>query len=380
MLRIRISPNVSIFPHSKNGVYYAAINRKPLREKVISLGTKSREEAETRVKDSSIEAIAAHRKTNTLTQAVASVLIHDRKLSCRDAAEEAYAAMELGGLKLKSMIETKAEFNRFLKTQNLEALPPSAIERVNVDAFINNGGASSYSRRKRVLSYLRAVLTAMVNLGHISTNPAEGIRVRTEGMTQAQLIPTKRKPFTMEEVNLLLRHPGRGIFWRCAIMLGYETGLRLGDIAALERSNLVDDEIRVFTGKTQSIVSHKISHELRDILNSIVHEDPDEKHFWPDIELRHACWPQYLTGVFTTMLKNCGIKEPGKSFHSLRHTYAHNKLATEKADIRKSVMEELMNELALERTRLGMGHADAETTKGYLANNPVSGAALPRSL
>ncbi len=364
MNRSRISPHVSI-EQNKNGYWYALVDRPGQREKSLSLGTKSREEAVARVKDTTIEALAAHKHSRTLTAEVASHLMHDRALTCKDAAEEAYAALEINGLRPRTLLNVESVFNRFLSSQNLNDLPITVIQRANVDAFIHKECESTgRSTRKGYITTLRMVFKTMMSMGIISHNPADGMRVRTDGMTQDQLVPKVRHPFTTEEIDALLKLPERGTFWRCAIMISHQTGLRLGDIAALQRESLVGNKLRVFTQKSEAIVEQPISDELRDILLSIPHEDPDEKFFWPDIELRHACYPGYLSTVFGNMCKACGIK--GKSFHCLRHTYAHEKLAAEKADIRKSVMSELMAELALERTRLGMGHADSGTTKGYL--------------
>ena len=84
------------------------------------------------------------------------------------------------------------------------------------------------------------------------------------------------------------------------------------------------------------------------------------------------CFPKYahrylcvsmrgeIVREFRTLCRKLGIE--GKTFHCLRHGFAR----AHEAEQKRALLDKLIDELALDKTKLAMGHSSSETTKGYL--------------
>jgi integrase len=197
-----------------------------------------------------------------------------------------------------------------------------------------------------------AALNAALRQGYIPTNPA----------TAVESLPVKaeeRAIFTPAQISKLVRSANGD--WRGAILLGYYTGARLGDVAnmrwdAIDWRNKV---IRFTPSKTKRPVAIPLHRDLeRELLkNAGIGKAP----MFPSLAGKDTGGKHGLSGRFAAIMDKAGvegkrIQASGRrtlsslSFHSLRHSFNS---AMANAGISQEVRQKLT------------GHTSAETNKVY---------------
>ncbi|MEM7388151.1 MAG: site-specific integrase [Verrucomicrobiota bacterium] len=150
---------------------------------------------------------------------------------------------------------------------------------------------------------------------------------------------TSRQPFTLEEIQALLKAASTP--WRGLILLGLYGGLRLGDAARLKWANvdLMDRVIRYQPEKT-SRKKVEIILPMHPQLEAFFHElnspDDPETFVFPEFSRKSTGGRVGLSDLFHRLMKKAGVgrafsKEANegagrrasqKTFHSLRHSAA----------------------------------------------------------
>ena len=158
---------------------------------------------------------------------------------------------------------------------------------------------------------------------------------------------------------------GPGLYPRFACHLSLEYGLRLSDIAKLEWASFdKPGRIIVWTDKHDRRIELPLHPETLGLIGSglaalaALRDGPHNHGRWvfPD-QAAIASDPSdraKLSVYFSRQLKRLGIH--GKSFHSLRHTFA----------TRRAKLGDTIDEI-----RLKMGHVSTATTGGYVHAEPV---------
>ena len=194
----------------------------------------------------------------------------------------------------------------------------------------------SASTRNNNLSALNVVWSNIHAPMELDSNPWAAIKRDQGGSIRYQ-------PFTLDELKAL-RNAARGFasavepdFWPAAIEVGLFTGLRLGDIATLDWTELTQDDnyLIIVPNKTRHWdPDHVAVHSLSLPWVKLLPERREDGRLWPvaaDFYERRQ-----LSHEFTALAKQAGIiidREPEegerrtkavklKCFHSLRHTYA----------------------------------------------------------
>ena len=197
-----------------------------------------------------------------------------------------------------------------------------------------------------------AALNAALRQGYIPTNPAtavESLPVEAE----------ERATFTPAQVSTLVRVAEGD--WRGAILLGYYTGARLGDVANM-RWDAIDwrsKVVRFTPSKTKKPVTIPLHRDLeRELLKNVgIGKAP----MFPSLAGRDTGGKHGLSGRFAAIMgKACieakrtrasgGRTLSSLSFHSLRHSFNS---AMANAGISQEVRQKLT------------GHTSAETNKVY---------------
>jgi integrase len=184
------------------------------------------------------------------------------------------------------------------------------------------------------LRALRRALHAAVLAGLAKVNVAarESVRVLNEKDS------TVRAPFTAAEVRKMIDHEKTNDEWKGCILIAAHSGLRLGDVVKLTRSNVVNDRIVVTTEKTGKSVSIPITPPVMGWIGE------RKGAFFPKLS---KVVSGTLSTTFKRIMKSAGVAEeieqPGggsarRSFHSLRHSFA-SWLA--EADIHADVRQKL---------------------------------------
>lgn len=218
--------------------------------------------------------------------------------------------------------------------------------------------ASTLKNRHNAVKSLFAYVQAE---GWRRDNPAAQIRgvALERGMPFAKREPRKVLRVAESEKDLLLaaaeRLSGTALgFFEHAIALAWWTGMRLSDIAALERSSLREDGIVAWTMKSGQRVMLPYAHpligsvELRRAVRGLPHGEgryvfPRQADIVQDPARRSA-----LSIYFRRLCVSAGVE--GKTFHGFRHAF--------KARLHEAGV-------AIEDIAVLMGHADEQTTAGY---------------
>lgn len=141
-----------------------------------------------------------------------------------------------------------------------------------------------------------------------------------------KVVPRQKKEvFTMEEYQQIKAKAER--FWASAVIIAWHTGLRLGDIALLERSEVDLEQgcLRLKPNKTSRYgteVEIPLSGELRLVLEPLC---ANTGHLLPAMAKVYQSCPEMLSMQFSRLLTKAGVA--GKSFHCFRATFDTRMLA-----------------------------------------------------
>jgi integrase len=359
----KISPHVSILQHC-NGTYYALLRRSCARAQKFSLRTKNYADAVARVKQSTMEALASHRFSNTLTAEVITRLTAGKKTTLDDALERYLSEMERQDYSLASIAKSRTAITRFLRAAGLASSPVQALAPEHIDLFINRSmSTTKLSTRTRCFASISAFCSWLFHSGLAANKASFGVSVRTDGVPQELLLPNERKPFSDEELARLKASLPRGSFWWCIVTIVEHTGLRLSDAVNLRDTNIRGGFLEVMTAKRGVAVKHAITPELEAAL-SLFPREPVCLSIFHEMSIKHAADPGYLSTAFKKLCASVGIAD--KSFHGLRHSFCLKLNAGLKEETRRAIYEEVAEQIALEKTRAAMGHSSEDSTRHYL--------------
>ena len=182
---------------------------------------------------------------------------------------------------------------------------------------------TSVGTRRYKLTAIKTFLNYCVAKGWMKTNPALMVRVNIRNVRHSKREPRKKEAFTPEEIRYMVANTEG--FWRAAILIGLETGLRMGDIVQLEWDCFTADTVTVWTDKKDKRVNLQMSDRLRKTIAFLPCDD--ELYLFPEERLDYLSEDEggrakrtWFPVTFRRMLLSFGIE--GKSFHSLRVTHA----------------------------------------------------------
>ncbi|WP_027256056.1 tyrosine-type recombinase/integrase [Leisingera aquimarina] len=168
--------------------------------------------------------------------------------------------------------------------------------------------------------------------------------------TQPRKLPVV---FSAEAVAALLRGaPGPGLKYRAALSISYGTGLRASEVCNLKVSDIDSDRmlIHVEQGKGRKDRKVMLSPGLLNLLREYWREARPEGWLFPGKPKITPLSSRQLHRAFSPAKLIAGIKKPGSTLHTLRHSFATHLLEAG-TDVR--VIQVLL------------GHAKLETTERY---------------
>jgi integrase len=206
--------------------------------------------------------------------------------------------------------------------KGLAAIGPGDIEKFR-DERTEQGVSAATVRLD--LKLIRSVLTTARRQGLILHNPAEAVDLP---LAKSQA----RDVFTVKDVKALLAAAGPD--WKTAILLGYYTGARLGDIISLTWAgvDLAEGVLFYRQGKTGTKVEVPIHSDLEDHLCLIAGDNPSG-YLCGELSKGKISGRSGLSKQFAAIMAEAGIdqrqvqssknrKFSQLSFHSLRHSFA----------------------------------------------------------
>lgn len=358
----------------------------PFGPRKIPLNTGNMKEAKKLAARADLHEIEANRLRRDVLQLMAT---GKRAMKCGDAVNEWLEEMKRAGFGTVTLYDYRLRVSKFLTEMKLGDARVSAVELDHIGKFINHEKAGKASTRQAMLSTIRTWLDFCVRKRWIDDNPARSIRnLNYAKMTHEQKDVDHKVPFTDDELRHLMNHIGEQIaccrhilagnrqpwrfqchdiirqklrwleFWKVAVPIAQHTGLRLGDVAGLEWATMRDPNvIAVWTEKRDRRVELPMSDDLRAAIAGI--SKTDEVYCFPEqrrihIDHRSRC---KLPKQFGRLLACAKIK--GKSFHSLRATFAVN-------IVRRLVAVGHSEDHAKVVARDLLGHTLVKTTEVYL--------------
>jgi integrase len=375
-------------PRSPRGVWYCSLRLADGSRAMRSTATKGRSRAKTICEGWQAAEDAA--RDGTLSAARATEILNETLIRCGQQPIERLRTAEW----FESWLESRTSISAHVRQRYASILekfllflgPESGrrfldlISTAEVRAFLEHlqkegRTASTINRIRRNLSvpFARAV-----KLGKLRHNPVSALEAH-----QDEQLPAHRT-FAPQEVTRLVKTAGTSD-WAGAILLGYTTGLRLGDIANLDWSaiDLQNGIITLTQRKTKRQVWIALHSDFSDWLlgrSSSVSDEPDGFVF-PTLAGQASGGKRGLSNAFGQIVERAGIDagsirhrrgRAGKhrralSFHSLRHgalSAAYN------------------NTIAREAARRLSGHAEHGALDRYLHVDleavRATGALIPR--
>jgi integrase len=304
-------------------------------------------------------------KNGTLTEQAAKKIIGEILERTTGEPLHNYKARDWLGhwLEMKEQVRAAKTMDRYRQVirdfiaslDNRADLALSHIRPQDVLAYRNSIIAENKTARTANLSVkvVSAAFNAAVRQHLIESNPA----------TALETLPVKSEEkgtFTPDQVSKLVQTAEGD--WRGAILFGYYTAARLGDVANMQ-GNAVDlnrDLIRFTPAKTQKPVAIPLHPELKREL--LKRPAIGNAFLFPSLAGRGTGGKHGLSGQFAAIMTKAGIKgkitqhaKGGRalsnlSFHSLRHSF-NSALAN------AGVSQEIRQKLA--------GHASAEMNRLY---------------
>ena len=220
----------------------------------------------------------------------------------------------------------------------LDFLGQDAIKRIDTltastckEFFVEELERIAYGTVKRYKATLNAIFKSAEHDDLIPHNPIARVSLGKIA-TPSQKKPTKRLPFTKEEMTFLLHYSPTP--WKDLVLTSFLTGgQRIGDVALL-KWELIDFENNLITFdsmKTARDIHFPMHPKLREML--LKKRNNNSEYVFPNVARKYMRSNGSLSCEFTTLLRNFGILAPEKKelkgdrrpvpvkcFHSIRHT------------------------------------------------------------
>lgn len=296
--------------------------------------------------------------------------------SCREWLDE-WVAGKNGATSERTLVKYQQVTKDFLEhLGDRAARPLNAISVTDVRSFrdaLAKKGLSPTTANQVSRKVLSAPFEAARRLGYITVNPCQGVEALKDSAD------TERDVFTPEQVAALCKAAEGD--WLGAILGGYFTGLRLGDITELEWRAVDLDKglLTVKTRKTGKTVIVPLAPELADWLRS----QPRGIGKAPVFKSMHGMRGTGRNGLsmqFKGIMERAKVKGrvlrtgEGKgrntsslSFHSLRHSF-NSALAN--AGVAQEVRQKLTGHASTAMNDR-YTHHEVETLRDAVAKLPV---------
>ncbi|MGB3212132.1 MAG: site-specific integrase [Desulforhopalus sp.] len=203
--------------------------------------------------------------------------------------------------------------------------------------------------------------------GIITVNPFVGLKVMI-----SKKVSEQRKALEIEDLQTLFdekyfiqddERPSR--YW-VPIIAAY-SGMRMEEIAQLTRSDLqIIEGVLCFNinddgeKKLKTLNSARIVPAHSELLRLgfdrfLENKEDDERLFFDLSKKNNGKWSHNLSKWFIRYRRKCGVTEPGKTFHSFRHTVA---TIWKRQDVHESIPATLLGHSAggITYTRYGKGY------------------------
>lgn len=383
----------------KGGVFHAKFRDASGTRRTISTKQTDRDKAKAVVKNSGIAELEAAGQSGRLSREVVGRIITGKKMTVAKAVEPFKAWLKSRGRSPKLIAEVEITLGAWVREMKLDAVSPASVTQEQIAAWVNDPEKErGMGARQVALGHLHTFFSFLTANGWVSSDPSQAVGIDHSVLSHEQKEPGDRQPFTLAEVEQLeshlksqlydteqdmiriekdenytakgreaaltklqLKHDGL-FFWLFAVRCSSTTGLRLSDIAGLEwRCFSAPGKLVVWMDKTNQRIEHNLPETLETMVTQIAVADP--KYIFPVQRaiINNVKRRSLLSTTFTRLCRSIGIM--GRSFHSLRHTFATQ---SHKGDDKTALLAKLADTLSMSEIKTLLGHASAKTTKKYV--------------
>lgn len=377
------------------GIWTAVIKTKFGDRSITLHGAKDEAEAKALaklVKIADVEKAAAVAKiqTDLLAQVMSGC-----KVRIRDAILQWEDSLRSDGNTSERTIYNNITFVRaWAATVFGRASLPSAVEPKHIADWVNAPDAGKLGTRKVKLSIMRGFFDFCSARGWCVGNPAREVRkVNMSVLSHAEKEVTQKTPFKEREIDTILFtlestlsdlqankvkliSGGGGItiqkkydqfvkrmdnlhFWKAAIIIGRDTGLRIGDVCQLEWAcfDKEMDKVVVWTDKRDKRVELPVTEAMKNVIKAVATDRTTEKFLFPaQRNIIKSPKRSQLSVQFIRIMKSSGVE--GHTFHDLRYFYAQ---------------EALREGRPIEHIQEDLGHGSKEMTEHYAKTKKPKG-------
>lgn len=340
------------------------------------------------VKEAKLEDIVALGKRNALSEKALAQFQRgtSRRATLESLLPECQEWMVRVGKAPRTIESVMQNLRKWIKEGKLGDKNPMNVDYKDIFPFVNPEGSALKSKSRSLrLFAVRTLYEYLIANNYCAGNPAMIVKVNNDMMRHAAKEKRRIEAFTKAEYNRLRKHLDREIndiekyirkgekpprihkpasrlnwlrFYRFAITISWEIGLRLGDICQLEWDCFAEDgHIAVHTDKRDTRISVPVSEALQKEIDRLPTDDLD--YLFPvQRELILSKNRSRPSEYFRKEVQACGIE--GKSFHALRHS------CIQRMKRELTFEHEFSHEEALRQIGKVVAHANPKTTEGYL--------------
>lgn len=347
----------------KDNVIFVGIKPYKGRRKWVSLKTTDMAVARERARESKLFKMQAVESVNALTHEVFSRIKGTAIPTNRAAIAEYIKHLETQGRAPSTINGAKAYLNSWLRSLPREPRFVHDLKPETFTPFFNPKDGTKYSTLKFRKAVCVGFCAFCVSAGYLMTNAAAGCGIETAGLGQAELTTQSHPAITKQEFDALIAASKGDPFWELAIMIAWDTGLRLSDICLLEKVSVENGMLGLFTRKTGSFVRLPLSNEVVAMINKLegALTDRETAFMFP---AQRAEYQLYGASSFSTrfgkLCQRANVK--GKTFHGFRTAFI-GRTYVERSD---TILKQLAGQMAKEQTAALAGHANTTTTDIYL--------------
>lgn len=360
---------MEILQRPKSGVIVVEIDTAQGKRRV-STGTTDPDVAQEVIERANLREIEIMSKVGAINQALVQKLVIGGKMTVQSAATEWKAWMHETCNSDRTEALYSSYVDAWMRDQKIANHRLCNVTERDINAYVNDpNDPAKYGTRARRLSSIRQFLKWCEAKQYLIPNPSRFVQIKHRLLSHEQMEKKKILLFTDNQIRKIEdyltmeiceqseRDPSPTVerklnwlrFWYCAVIIGRYSGLRLGDIASLEKASLSEPgKIVVWTRKRRVRVDVPVCERLQAALDSIPPSRGKMCFPLQDTAMRNIRTRSLLSVQFSRILEACNIT--GHSFHGLRHTLAHE------LNIKGSTLEDIAEAL---------GHRNTKTTEGY---------------
>lgn len=340
----------------------AVVINTPRGPRSISTGTKDMTLARRIVDTAGVASVEMAAKVNALSHQLIHKLVIGGALTVEQAVIEWHDWLHSTAGSDRTVENYSINIKAWVRDTKVGSLKIATLREKHISRWINaDDGAHLATRRVRMAS-IRSLFNFCSIRQYVQGDPSRLVKIKAKMLTHEQKEPRQKECFTEEDMEKLLTYlrqesngkDKRYRFWLCATLIGRYSGIRLGDICALEWDCFSKPGVMiVWTDKRNRRVEILIGKELYEGI-SLIPANGRRTCFPAQSVMAAGRLRSNLSVEFMRILANAGVK--GKSFHCLRVTLASELNAAG---------------VTMEDIATALGHGSKESTKVYVKEIPV---------